>query len=215
MYWWNFRFATAKFYAPAKMFFLAAWWGDCKVMTDTLGYMVLYLSKCLAPSNEPGDFTDFSLGSFDFWFSRHQEMIGNSSMPGEVSKALAIWTGMHSQHGRRNPRKSWRIWGGNGNKMLKTVTPQPSKPARICHSNAIKLRRIQSGSSNIGQQMMLLPIVFSEQMDRTTSAVHSSGLLCEHAAVNLILPLGRCDIADVLWAQWMMKEALVPVSKSR
>ena len=43
-------------------------------MTDTLGYMVLYLSKCLAPSNEPGDFIDFpwTLGS------RHQEMIGNS-----------------------------------------------------------------------------------------------------------------------------------------
>ena len=48
----------------------------------------------------------WTLGSFDFRFSRHQEMIGNSSMRGEVSKALAIWTGMHSQHGRRNPRKS-------------------------------------------------------------------------------------------------------------
>ena len=78
---------------------------------------------------------------------------------------------------------------------------------------AIKLHRIRSGSSKIGQQMMLLHIVFFEQMDRTTSAVYSSGLLCEHATANLILPLGRCDIADVLWAQWMMKEALVPVSK--
>ena len=34
-------------------------------MTDTLGYMVLYLSKCLAPSNEPGDFIDFSVDFAD------------------------------------------------------------------------------------------------------------------------------------------------------
>ena len=78
-------------------------------------------------------------------------MIGNSSMPGEVSKALAIWRGMHSQHGRRNPRKSWRKSGDYGNKMLKTVPPQPS-----ISLFAIKLHRIRSGSSKIGQQMMLL-----------------------------------------------------------
>ena len=75
-------------------------------MTDTLGYFVLYLSKCLAPSNEPGDFIDFpwTLGSFDFRFSRHEEMTVNSSMRGEVSKALAIWRGRPCRAG---PRKSW------------------------------------------------------------------------------------------------------------
>ena len=35
-----------------------------------------------------------------------------------------------------------------------------------------------------------------------------------NSEVNPIWALGRCDIADVLWAPWMMKEALVPVSKS-
>ena len=82
--------------------------------------------------------------------------------------------------------------------MLKTMTPQPSKP--VCQDlalNTVELLRIRSGSSKIGQQMMLL-IVFFQQMDRTTSAVYSSGLLCKHATVNLILPLGRCDVADVL-----------------
>ena len=73
--------------------------------------------------------------------------------------------------------------------MLKTMTTQPSKP--VCQDlalNTVELLRIRSGSSKIGQQMMLLyNIVFFEQMDRTTSAVHSSGLLCEHATVNLIL----------------------------
>ena len=40
---------------------LAAWWGDCRVATDTIGTCMLYVSKCLAPSNEPGDFIDFSV----------------------------------------------------------------------------------------------------------------------------------------------------------
>ena len=40
---------------------LAAWWGDVKVATDTIGTLMLYVSKCLAPSNEPGDFIDFSV----------------------------------------------------------------------------------------------------------------------------------------------------------
>ena len=109
-------------------------------------------------------------GSVDFRCSRHQEMIGNSSMHGEVSKALAIWRGWQCRAG---PRKSWskfawnnsnyedsgiswvvgmhpKIFSGimlgldqmfsslfaicfeirkpSGNKMLKTMTPQPSKP---------------------------------------------------------------------------------------
>ena len=38
-------------------------------MTDTIGYRVLYVSKCLEPSNEPGDFIDFSLDFGIFWFS--------------------------------------------------------------------------------------------------------------------------------------------------
>ena len=80
-------------------------------MTDTLGYMVLYLSKCLAPSNEPGDFIDCSLDFGDllmFEAPRNDRKFIHAAMPGEVSKALAIWTGMRSQPGRRNPRKSWR-----------------------------------------------------------------------------------------------------------
>ena len=76
-------------------------------MTDTLGYRVLYLSKCLAPSNEPGDFIDCSVDFGDlliFDFRGTKKMIGNSSMRGEVNKALAIWRGRPCRAG---PRKSW------------------------------------------------------------------------------------------------------------
>ena len=189
-------------------------------------------------------------GSVDFRFSRHEEMIVNSSMRGEVNKALGIWRGRPCRAG---PRKSWSkfAWSnsnfegqghflgcgccGNApqifsgimlgldqmfsgifairveirkpcNEMLKTRTPQPSKP--VCQDlalNGIELHRIQSGSSKIGQQMMILYIddVFLKRWTGQPVPVYSSGLhLCKHASVNLNFAIRkmwhcRCSLSPV------------------
>ena len=80
--------------------------------------------------------------------------------------------------------------------------------------------RIHSGSSKIGQQMMLVQIIcksFPLNIDGqdTQCCVFRPGCICVNMYQLIQLEFSkRCDIADGLWAPWMMKEALLQESKS-